>query len=107
MVPVRRLPSVYNCRMSKVLLLLGSLLAAFLLGFEGMVPFEFWPRFLLVAALHAALIYARVSPSLAAFVMLALNLATGLVPNSVVIGGSVVFLLLHQSQIHRPYQHPL
>jgi hypothetical protein len=97
--------------MSKVLLLLGSLLVAFLLRFEFMVPLVFWPRFALVAALYATLIYACVSPSLAAFIMLAVNLATGLVPNSMVIGGSVVFLLLHQSQIYRDryrrYQQPM
>jgi hypothetical protein len=86
--------------MRDVLLLLGSLLAAFLLRFDFMVPFEFWPRFLLVAGIFAALILVRISPSLAAFVMLALNLATKLVPNSVIIGACVVFLLLRQSLIY-------
>ena len=95
---------LYNAVIPHVFLLLVSLLAAFLIRFDFMVPLVFWPRFALMAGLYAALILVRVNPPLAAFVMLALNLATGLVPNSVVIVGSVAFLLSNYLMHRYGYQ---
>jgi hypothetical protein len=99
------LRSVYNCRISNVLLLLGSLLVAFLLRFEGMVPVEYWPRFALVAALFAALILVT-NHLLAAGVVFAVNFAAGFVPNSVVLVAALLFLLLRYGLIYRHrHQH--